>query len=208
MKVLILGGTGATGRLLVDRLLSRGHKVTAMVRDPAKLALNEPLLTVVKGDVLDRTSLESAVAGQEAVVLCVGPGAAVKQSTLRTEAARNVVAAMAKAGVARLVALSGLGAGASRASRGFLFDKITAPLFMRGVLEDQNGLEAEIRKSRLDWTVVRPGTMTDETGKGKVTVSLDGSHVTPNVARADVVLFLMDQLQTNEHVRRTPAIGY
>jgi putative NADH-flavin reductase len=208
MKVLVLGSTGATGRAIVEVALLRGHAVTAFARDPQKVTAAHPHLTVVRGDVLDQASLDKAVAGQDAVVFCVGPGAAVKQSTLRTQGARNTVAAMTKAGVSRLVAMSGLGAGVSRASRGFFFDKITAPLVMRGVLEDQNGLEAEVRKSRLAWVLVRPGELTDALAKGKWAVSLDGSGVTPQVARADVVAFILDQLQSDEFLRRTPAIGY
>jgi putative NADH-flavin reductase len=208
MKVLVLGSTGATGRAVVDTALLRGLTVTAFARDPQKMTVTHPRLAVAKGDVLDPASLDKSIAGHDAVVFCVGPGAAVKQSTVRTQGARNTVAAMTKAGVARLVAMSGLGAGVSRASRGFIFDKILAPFVLRGVLEDQNGLEAEIRRSRLDWVLVRPGELTDQPAKGKWAISLDGSGVTPQVSRADVVAFVLDQLQSDEFVRRTPAIGY
>jgi putative NADH-flavin reductase len=207
MNILVLGSTGATGRALVELALVRGHTVTAFARDPSKISSPNPRLRVIQGDVLKPITLEPAMAGQNAVILCVGPGAE-KQSTVRTDAARNTVAAMTRAGVPRLIALSGLGAGVSRAARGFVFDKIIAPLRMGGVLEDQNGLEAEVRKSKLDWVLVRPGEMMDLPAKGKWAVSLDGSGISPKIARADVALFVLDQLESDEFLRPAPAIGY
>ncbi len=207
MKILVLGPTGAAGRVVVEVALAQGHTVTALARDAGELTIEDPKLRVVQGDVLRPLTLDGAMAGQDAVLFCVGPGAS-GQAAQRTDAARHTVASMTQAGVKRLVALSGLGAGASRKSQGFFFDKIAAPLWLRGVLADQNGMEAEIRKSKLAWVVVRPGQMNDLPAKGKWVISLDGTNVTREVSRRDVALFMLAQLESDEYVGRAPAIGY
>jgi putative NADH-flavin reductase len=208
MKILVLGATGATGRAFAQAALFSGHEVTALVRDPTKVTVEGAKLRVVQGDVYRPPSLDAVMAGQDVVVFCVGPGAGVKQSKLRTDGMRNTLASMSKAGVRRLIALSRLGAGVSRQGRGFLFDKIMAPFVLGAMLEDFNGMEAEIRKTKLDWVVVRPGEMTDVEGKGKWVISLDGSGITPTVSRGDVVLFLQSLLEGEEYLRKTPSIGY
>src|SRR5436190_19893227 len=71
-RVLIVGATGGTGRQLVAQALERGYAVTAFVRDPSRLQLDHPQLTVIQGDVLDYGSVEAAMRGQEAVLSALG----------------------------------------------------------------------------------------------------------------------------------------
>src|SRR6059036_3915989 len=67
-RVLIVGASGGTGRQLVKQALERGYAVTALVRDPSRLQIDHPELTVIKGNVLDEGSLDVAMRGQEAVL--------------------------------------------------------------------------------------------------------------------------------------------
>lgn len=208
MNLIVLGATGATGRMLVGRALERGHRVTAFARHPEKLALEHPELRRVQGDVLAPDSLARAIPGHDAVLLCVG-SADRKAPTLRTDAARHTVAAMTAAGVRRLIAMSGLGAGITRKNMGFVFDRVIAPTTLRGLLADQNGLEAAVRMSGLDWILVRPGRMTESAPQdAQPAISLDGSGVTNSVSREDVVKFMLDQLESDDYLRKPAAIGY
>ena len=72
MKLLVFGATGGTGRRLVQQALQQGHVVTAFARDPEKIGLTDDNLRVVRGDILDPDSVETAVAGQDAVVSALG----------------------------------------------------------------------------------------------------------------------------------------
>jgi putative NADH-flavin reductase len=72
MKLLVFGATGGTGRRLVQQALQQGHVVTAFARDPAKIHVTHDNLRVVRGDILDPASVETAVAGQDAVVSALG----------------------------------------------------------------------------------------------------------------------------------------
>jgi putative NADH-flavin reductase len=71
MKVIVFGATGPTGRRAVGEALAKGHEVTAFVRDPSKLVKNHERLTVVQGDALDPSSVEKALVGHEAVLVCL-----------------------------------------------------------------------------------------------------------------------------------------
>jgi putative NADH-flavin reductase len=175
------------------------------VRDPRKMPM-QPSLQIVGGDVLDQASLDRVVPGHDAVLFAVGPRHN-NESTVRTDGARNTVAAMTKAGVQRLVAMSGLGAGVTRKNLGFMFDQVIARTKLKWVLRDQNGLEGEIRRSKLDWVVVRPGELTDTPPTLKWILSLDGTEIAQKVSRHDVVLFMLDQLQSDDYVRKPVAIG-
>src|SRR5436853_1152191 len=71
-RILIVGATGGTGRQLVTQALERGYSVTALVRDPSRLQIDHPELTVIQGNVLDEGSLDVAMRGQEAVLSALG----------------------------------------------------------------------------------------------------------------------------------------
>ena len=103
MKLLIFGSTGGTGRELLKQALEQGHNVTAYARNPAKMSdIEHANMQVIRGDVLDPATVESAVPGQDAVLSTIGAGAG--RTTLREDGTRNIIEAMEKAGVSRLVA--------------------------------------------------------------------------------------------------------
>ncbi|MCB9679601.1 MAG: NAD(P)H-binding protein, partial [Alphaproteobacteria bacterium] len=129
------------------------------------------------------------------------------RSTLRTDGARNTVAAMEGAGVRRIVAMSGLGAGDSRQALPFPVRFFVAPVILGRLLADQDGLEAALAASGVAWTAVRAGELKDEPARGGWRVALDG-RVSTAVARADVARFLVEQLTDDTYVGKTPAIGY
>src|SRR6184192_2299753 len=72
MKLLILGATGGTGRALLAQALAQGHFVTALARNPGKIKTVHTNLRVLRGDILDYASVETAVDGQDAVLSALG----------------------------------------------------------------------------------------------------------------------------------------
>ncbi len=155
MKLLIFGATGGTGRELLKQALNQGYHLVAFVRDPTKIEeLQNPNLRVIRGDVLDSAATESAVAGQEAVFSTIGTGA--RRSTLREDGTRNIVMAMEKAGVRRLICQSSLGVGNSRANLPFFTKYIIVYVFLRHAFADHERQEAIVKKKRFgfdhSWT--------------------------------------------------------
>jgi len=161
---------------------------------------------VVVGDAGDADDIERAVAGQDAVVWTVGVGPTRRPVHLFSRSTQFLLAAMAKHRVRRLVCVTGIGAGDSRGHGGYLYDRIVQPLFMKTVYEDKDRQEAMLRGSDLDWTIVRPGALTNGPATGLARALTDLTGVTAGkVSRADVAAFIVEHLQTGEF-RRTAVL--
>jgi putative NADH-flavin reductase len=207
VKILILGATGATGQILMREALAQDHEVTALARDPSAVAPEDPRLRVLQGNALDVSSVEAAVAGQDAVLSALGTRS-VRPTTLFSESTQNLISAMNKHGVRRLVCLTGVGAGDSKGHVGFLYDRIMLPFVVKNIYEDKTRQEEAIKQSDLDWVIVRPARLTDEPAKGEYRVFLGGSYTATKISRADVVAFMLAQLSDDTYVRKMPVISY
>jgi putative NADH-flavin reductase len=206
VKVLVIGATGATGQLAVKQLLARGDDVTALARDPAAIADKHARLTVVKGEARDAASIEKALSGQDAVVVAFGPRG-MKKDDLQETLMRNLLAGMSKTGVKRMVNLSGWGAGDSR-QHAALFMKIIRATFLKNIYDDKDRGEALLASSDVNYTNVRPGRLLNAPARGGVKANLDGKGLKPEMTRADLAAFMIDQLGSDEWARKSPIIGY
>ena len=190
MKVTVFGATGTVGNQVVRQALEAGHQVTAFTRDAGRLTIEHANLSVVEGDVLsDTEAVDSAVIGQDSVIVALGAGAKGK---VRSEGTRNIIAAMKKAGVSNLICQSTLGAGDSSAQLNLKWWLLfRGPL--RWAMADHERQEALVRDSGLDWTIVRPAAFTDgpATGEYKHGQALKKRELTLTVSRADVAHFLL-----------------
>jgi putative NADH-flavin reductase len=207
MKVLIIGATGATGKILMREALAQGHQVTALARNPSALAPEDHRLRVLQGNALDVSSVEAAVAGQDAVLVALGTRSS-RPTTLFSESTHNVIGAMDKHGVRRLVCITGIGVGDSKGHVGFLYDRIIRPLVVRNVYEDKERQEEAIEQSDLEWVIVRPAQLTDEPAKGEYKVYLKGSYKAKTISREDVAEFMLAQVKDDTYVHKMPVISY
>lgn len=208
MRVLVLGATGAVGRLATGEALARGHVVTALVRSPEKLGDLATQLRIVPGDALDAATVGRAVEGQDAVLYVLGAGN-VRKTTLFSDSTRILIAAMRERDVRRLVAVTGVGAGETKGHGGFLYDRIIYPLFTKGVYEDKDRQETLIRASGLDWTIVRPASFRKGVPAGPLRAVTDVTGVTlRKVGRAEVATFLVEELEQNRYVGHAVFLGH
>jgi len=209
MKTIVFGATGGTGQELVRQALDQGHDVTAFVRSPEKIAdIEHANLAVARGDVLDVADVEAAVPGHEAVICAIGAGA--QRTTLRQDGTRNIIAAMEKAGVSRLVCLSSLGVGDSRNNLPFFTRYVIVGIFLRHAFADHEAQEVLVRQSSLDWTIVRPPHLKDgpRTGKYRHGFSIADRTLQGKISRADVADFMVKQLTDTTYVHQTPGVSY
>ena len=208
MRIFVIGATGATGQQIVERGLTQGHDITALVRNPDKFKMQHKFLHVVKGDILDRVSLD-AVHQQDAVISSLGTRKiSLEPVTLLSEGTKNLVWVMERHVVKRLICITGLGAGDSKGHGGFLYDKLILPLILQRIYDDKDRQEAEIRQSNLDWTIVRPGVLTDDPAKGHYRVMTDLTEVTAGkISRSDVADFVLGQLTDDRYLYQTPLIS-
>src|SRR2546425_325631 len=112
-RLLIVGATGGTGRQLVAQALGRGFEVTALVRNPARLAIPHRHLTILQGDVLDYAAVEAAVRGQDAVLSALGHTHYFPPTQILSRGTANILRAMESSGAPRFVCETSLGIGDS-----------------------------------------------------------------------------------------------
>jgi putative NADH-flavin reductase len=194
VKLLVLGGTGGTGRHVVRQALDAGHEVMVLARDRAKVGTEHERLRVVDGDVKNTATLGDAMRGQEAVVSAIGRGKSFKSEHLIAESAPGIIAAMRANGVKRLMFMSALGVGDTYRDSPLL-PKIFFRTLLRGIYADKLIGDQMIRNSGLDWTIVQPVVLTDGplTRHYRVGEHLRLSGVN-TVARADAAHFIVDRI--------------
>jgi uncharacterized protein YbjT (DUF2867 family) len=209
MKILVLGATGATGRLIVGEAVAKGYEVVALVRSKAKAA-DLAGAELVEGDARDAAALTRAIAGCDAVVSSLGSAMSpFREVTLLSTATRALVSVMAQQGVRRLICITGMGAGDSRGHGGFFYDRLFLPLLLRKVYEDKDRQEEAIRASTLEWTIVRPTVLNDKPARGRIQALTDLSDVHGGtIARADVADFVVRQLTAETWLRKAPLITW
>ena len=209
MKILVIGATGPTGQQIVEQGLAQGHQVTALVRNPDKFEMQHNSLQIVKGDILDPASLD-AVQQQDAVISSLGTKKiGLEPVTVLSEGTKNLLQAMERHSVKRLICITGLGAGDSKGHGGLLYDKLILPLILRRIYDDKDRQEAEIRQSNLDWVIVRPGILTNDPAKRNYRVLTDLTGVTAGkISRADVAAFVLQQITDDRYLYQTPLVCY
>lgn len=208
MKIALIGATGRVGRRVLEEALSRGHRVSAVVRDPAKVAAR-PGLTVARGDAADPAGLAVALAGHDAVVSAVSP--AVDDPDVRGKmlaAYRGIVSAAKAARAPRLLVVGG--AGTLDVSPGVqLVDAPGFPPQWREAARGIRDVHAELLRpeSVLNWVFFAPSPLLDEsprTGRYKLggETVLPGSDGAPaRISDADYAVALLDELEQPRHSR-------
>jgi putative NADH-flavin reductase len=203
MRLFVLGATGATGQHLLRIGLEHGHQITAFVRSPNKIFQRSSLLKVVQGDVFNASQLTQCLAGHDCVLSAFGP-TTIRATTLRREFGRTLGLSLRNSKVPR----------AEIVSAAFLFPNIgilgyflTRTLF-RQMTPDMAGMESEIMRSGIDWTIVRPPRLTNGPATRAYRVTDDrlpkGGTI---VSRADVAEFMIGEAEKPEHLRRIVGVA-
>ncbi len=193
-KLFILGATGGTGLELVSQGLARGHAVTALVRSPVKLPAR-PGLTVIEGEVTDVAALTQAMAGHDAVVFTLGPRA-MGPTSIYTDGMTATLAAMAAAGVSRLVVVS-----VAMLFPGGPIVWLVRTLLRHGA-RNAKAMEALVEASNTRWTIVRPPQLTDKPARGKWRVAVRAlPSLGFKIPRADLAAFLLEVFEKDPYGR-------
>ncbi len=208
MKIVALGATGGTGLEIVRQARGRGHSVTAFVRSPQRLRDYAGLITVKQGDLLNASELEAVLEGQDAVLSAFGPRVPIAETdhNLLRDFATALTLAMSRGGVKRVVV----------ESTAFLFkDSMFPPtnllgrLFFPSVVADASAMEQIFMRSELDWTLVRPPRLTDNSHTGKYRVR--EGHLPRfgfSISRADVADCFLRTLDDPKTIGKVVGTSY
>ena len=165
-------------------------------------------LRLALGNVLDYGTVEAAITGQDAVLSALGHKRWLIKTSILSKGTRNILAAMTKCGVRRLVCETSLGVGDSRGRLGILYTFFLIPLLLYFYFQDKELQEKCIMQSSLDWVIVRPAALTNGKQTGAVH---DGKNVgslllTHTISRADVASFMLSEVKDDRYIRDTPGI--
>jgi len=214
MKLFIAGANGGIGRQAVEQALQAGHQVTALVRDPAKLALTHPNLLIVKGDVLQPDTFAHQLQDQQAVISALGvSGSSLfgdKPTTLYSQGNANLLKAMEQYDVKRIFCISASALEVSPVNPWYarLAAKYVIQKLLKHMYADLRRMENIIKASGTEWTIIRPPQLTNE--------SLTGHYRTAmnvflkdclKISRANVAHFIVNNLTNKATYRATVEIA-
>jgi putative NADH-flavin reductase len=203
MKVLVFGASGKTGGLVVERALAMGHEVSVLVRDASKFSVAG--VNVIAGDATRYDAVLRAVKGQDAVIDTIGGTTPYKTTQLESTSVRNMIEAMKAEGVRRLIVVSMMGLGESREQAPVWYRYLLMTTFLRGSTKDKGAMEELVKTSGLDYVIARPPILKDGAATGNVKV-LGTGETGHAITRADLAIFLVEQLGSDGYVGRAVTV--
>jgi uncharacterized protein YbjT (DUF2867 family) len=199
MRVIVVGASGRTGALVVKALLRAGDTVVGTIRNPkhmADLVKQGVEVAMLDLDTSPLADFEQIFKGADAVIFAAGSAEADPSSAVDSKGVRRTVLTATKVGVRRYIAISSLGA-TTRVSESYDWPGMAA------YFKAKKAANKSVRESKLDWTIIEPGTLTDSKAAGKVALS-EGKHIGDNkIARADVAAVVVAALKEPKSVGRT-----
>lgn len=220
MKLTIFAATGGIGRQAFDQAVAAGHDVTAVVRNPGKLAGQA---RIVRADLAapDPAVLEAAVDGADAVLSGLGPRS-MSEAGIASAGTRAIVAAMQAAGTRRIVVVSAAPISTVPSPArpnppkhdpgdGFFMRHVfshVAKTAFRKHYADLALMEDILADSGLDWTLVRPPRLTDKPLTGSYRTAL-GRNIRGGflVSRADVAHLMLRVVEQPETIKQTVGVA-
>ena len=217
MRVAVFGANGRAGRAVLLTLAVAGHQVTGFARDPAKVPPHAGV-TPVAGDALNPAEVAAAVAGHDAVVVCLGDSTnpialmlGFRRSTppnICEVGTANVVAAMKAASVRRLLCVTAYGVGSTRERLTTVFRAWFLVLRLGEQRADKEKQEQVVRASGLDWTIVQPVGLTDGAYTGRWLASASGDRRKRTISRVDLAAFIVQTLTTGaQHLQEAVVVS-
>jgi len=209
-RILVIGASRGIGLEVVRQALGRGFAVRALARSADRMASLAINLEKRVGSALDADYVAAALAGVDAVVLTLGirPGLEMLFGPVRlfSAATQVIVPAMERAGIGRLICVTGFGAGDSRQAIGCL-ESVPFHLLLGRAYDDKDLQERLIRESGLDWVIARPVILTYGPKTGRYQ-ALDRPETWRNgfISRADVADFLVNQVDGDDWLRKSPVL--
>lgn len=209
LRVAIFGASRGVGRQATELALQAGHTVTALTRNPASLDLRHSRLRVVAGDVTNAASVRDTLQGAQLVLCTLGmpPG---NRDGVRAAGTEQIITAMRRAGIRRLVCLSMLGAGDSLSGLPFLLKHVIVGMWLRHVVRDHNAQEQLVENSGLDWTIVRPPFLTDGPRTDQFAHGFTSGEkgLAMKISREDVAAFMLRQAHSEHYLGRSVGVSY
>ncbi|MEM7514911.1 MAG: NAD(P)H-binding protein [Bacteroidota bacterium] len=216
MKILILGSTGRTGKLLLEECLNLGHEVNCLVRDMGQVSSKHSSVDYFEGTPSDKVALKNAIQGCEAVVsaLNVSRTSDFPWAPLRTppiflsEVMQNLIELHGENRLSQIVICSAWGVHETLDDIPWWFRMMIQNSNIGPAYADHERQESLLVESGIPFTIVRPAGLTNFSKKGKVKVSFDN---TPKpglmISRGDVAAFMAEAVGNQGLMGKKPTIS-
>ncbi|MDH5185151.1 MAG: NAD(P)H-binding protein [Gammaproteobacteria bacterium] len=209
MKVGILGATGQVGSHVLRAALEKGYEVRLLVRDPAKLGLEVEQSEVVVGSIEDPAVVQSALYGCDAVLNAAGGIKASNQYKVFKEGTQNIIDAMRKHGIKRLVSING--AASIIPGEYVSLKRRMVRLFVLMLVKfmvDAKAAEYKVlsQSMDIDWSMVRAPVLVDEKGSGELLID-ERDMAGGKVMLEDLARFMVSQLDDRTWIHKAPFVA-
>lgn len=204
MKIVVVGASGKTGRLVLEDAVVAGYEVIAYVRTKESVTLAHPNLTVVEGQLNEKDKLKSVLAGADVCVSTLGGASLTKHNRAVMDGIDTIVGMLEEVNVKRFIYMSSIGAGTSRDYMPQPVRYFIADVMLRVPLADHTTNENRIMKSQLDWTIIRPGGLSDGAKSDKLKHGTESFKMTGNqtVSRSNVAAFILKLLTEGSYLKK------
>lgn len=204
MKIVVFGASGKTGSLIVEQALDAGHEVVAYIRKAGSVKFQHPNLKICIGNLSENLRIKDAITGADACISALGGKSLTQHSSEFIAGIHHIVSTMEEVGVNRFIYLSSMGAGESRADMCACARLVLADFMLRIPLADHTTNETRIAKSSLQWTVVRPGSLSNgPIDKNIKAICKKVSLLTnTSISRASVAAFMLKQLKEKKYINK------
>jgi uncharacterized protein YbjT (DUF2867 family) len=209
-RILVIGASQGIGKAVCQAATEKGHFVRAMSRSGRLPDGVTKTSEAFPGDARNNADITRALTGIDVVVQALGIPPSLdmllKPVTLFSEATRVLLPAMKAAGVKKLIAVTGFGAGDSNDAINIL-QRLPFKVLLGNAYDDKSIQEKLIVQSDLEWLIVRPGVLTNGPASGQYKV-LTKPHEWRNgiVARADVAAFIVKRIEADSLNREKPVV--
>jgi putative NADH-flavin reductase len=205
MKIIIFGANGKTGLLLIEQALAGNHEVVAYVRKAGSIKIDHPGFKIVVGNLNETLKIRDAMEGADACFSTLGGSSLKQHATEVMTGIENLISIMEELKIHRFIYLSSIGVGESKFMIPQPLRFYIVNLLLRVPMADHNVNEQNITKSNLQWTIVRPGGLTDGPLTGKYTAGIEKTKLkgNPTISRANVASFMLKQMTDDTYLKKS-----
>ena len=208
IKIAIIGGTGKSGKYLVNQLINQGFQLKILLRNPDNFQITSSLIEVIKGEVTNFSSIHSLIEDCQAVISTLGLGIPASEPTIFSQSTTNVIKAMNECNVHRYIVTTGLNVDtpfdkkSSKTSFGTDWMKKTFPI---STTDKQSEYDILVN-SNIDWTLVRLPLIEQTDERNQVSVDLEDC-TGDKISATDLAFFLIEQLSSKAFIKKSPFLS-
>ncbi len=208
IKIALIGGTGKSGKYLVTQLLKQGFHFKVLVRNPETFQIQNSLIEVVKGDVMDYEIVNAFIKGCQAVISTLGLGQPPSETSIFSRATKNIIKSMNENNVQRYIIITGLNVDTPYDNKSQKTKLATDWMYANypKTTADKQTEYTILSNSNVNWTLIRLPIIEQTDLTSEINVSLEDCYG-DKISATNLALFLIKQLKDDIYIKKSPFIS-